>query len=125
MLCISVLLLIVLVHHGHIFNAQILDAHGKSLHGIILGMVFFVLAFGGFESATSLGIEAREARRTIPFALIGSVVVGLFLTVNAYVQVLGFQGTGQQLASQSSPLNTLADVGWGGTAWGHSPAVTR
>jgi amino acid transporter len=116
MLCISILLLIVLAHHGHIFSAQILDAHGASAHGIILGMVFFVLAFGGFESATSLGVEARESRRSIPFALIGSVVVvGLFLTVNAYVQVLGFQGTGQQLATQSSPLNTLADMV--GTPW--------
>lgn len=116
MFCISVLLIIVLVHHGHVFNGAVLGAHGSNVHGIILGMVFFVLAFGGFESATSLGVEAHEAKRTIPFALIASVVVvGLFLTVNAYVQVLGFQGTGQQLASQAAPLNTLADmagVGW-------------
>lgn len=116
MFCISILLIIVLAHHGHIFDSQILHAHGTNVHGIILGMVFFVLAFGGFESATSLGVEAHNARRTIPFALIGSVVVvGLFLTVNAYIQVLGFQGTGQQLATQSSPLNTLADIV--GTPW--------
>lgn len=116
MFCISVLLIIVLAHHGHVFSGAVLGAHGASFHGIILGMVFFVLAFGGFESATSLGVEAHEARRTIPFALIASVVVvGLFLMANAYVQVLGFQGTGQQLATQASPLNTLADmagVGW-------------
>jgi amino acid transporter len=116
MFCISVLLIVVMAHHGHIFNSQILDAHGASAHGIILGMVFFVLAFGGFESATSLGIEASEARRTIPFALITSViVVGLFLMVNAYIQVLGFAGTGQQLATQAAPLNTLADMA--GASW--------
>jgi amino acid transporter len=116
MFCISLLLVIVLVHHGHIFDARVLGARGTSVHGIVLGMVFFVLAFGGFESATSLGVEAHNARRTIPFALVGSVVVvGLFLTVNAYVQVLGFQGTGQQLVSQSSPLNALADIV--GTPW--------
>jgi amino acid transporter len=116
MFCISVLLIIVLVHHGHVFSGDVLGAHGSSFHGIILGMVFFVLAFGGFESATSLGTEANEAHRTIPFALIASVlVVGLFLTANAYIQVLGFQGTGQSLATQAAPLNTLADmagVGW-------------
>jgi amino acid transporter len=116
MLCISVLLIIVLAHHGHVFNGAVLGAHGTNVHGIILGMVFFVLAFGGFESATSLGVEAHEARRTIPFALITSVVmVGLFLSVNAYVQVLGFEGTGRQLASQASPLNALADMA--GAGW--------
>ncbi|MHB1571028.1 MAG: APC family permease [Solirubrobacteraceae bacterium] len=114
--CISLLLLLVLIHHGHIISSPILGLHGTNTHGIILGMVFFVLAFGGFESATSLGHEAHEARRTIPFALISSVVVvGVFLAVNAYVQVLGFQGTGQALVKQTAPLYALAKIA--GVTW--------
>ncbi len=109
MTAISILLLVVLLKHGHIFDSAQLKLHGASAHGVLVGMTFLVLAFGGFESATALGVEARRPRRAIPVALFGSIaVVGLFFVVNAYVQILGFEGTGLKIASQAVPLGTLA-----------------
>lgn len=110
MTAISILLVVVLVKHGHIFDSAQLKLHGSTAHGVLVGMTFLVLAFGGFEGAAALGVEARRPRRAIPVALIGSiVVVGLFFIVNAYVQILGFEGTGLKIANQAVPLGSLAD----------------
>lgn len=116
MIAISALLVVILVKHGHIFDSDQLQLKGSSVHGILLGTTFLVLAFGGFESATALGVEAREPRRAIPIALFGSVIfVGIFFVLNAYIQILGFQGSGLEVAEQAVPLGALADhygVGW-------------
>ena len=51
-----------------------------------------ILAFGGFEGSTVLGLEAKNPRRALRLAVIGSVVaVAVFFLLNAYVQVLGFE----------------------------------
>lgn len=116
MAAISALLVVVLVRHGHIIDPAQLRLHGASVHGVLIATTFVVFAFAGFESVTALGVEAKRPRRTIPLAMGGSVaVVGVFFVVNAYVQVLGFSGTGLRLASQAVPLGTLAahdGVGW-------------
>jgi amino acid transporter len=107
---ISLLLLIVLIKHGHVVDTSQLTFHGTSPHAILLGMTFVVLSYAGFDSAASLGIEAKNPRRAIPIALVGStVLVGVFYSANAYIQVLGFEGTGISAASQSVPLATLAN----------------
>ena len=116
MTAISILLVVVLAKHGHIFNSSKLELHGASAHGVLVGMTYLVLAFGGFESAAALGVEAKNPRRAVPIALLGSiVVVGLFFIINAYVQILGFEGSGLQIASQAVPLGTLA--GHYGVKW--------
>lgn len=108
MLAILVMLGVVLVSHGHVVDPAQISLHGTTAHGLLLGVVFLVLAYGSFEGSASLGIEARRPR-AIWVALIGSVVVvGIFFVVNAYIQVLGFEGTGMSLAAQSSPLSSLA-----------------
>jgi amino acid transporter len=110
MTAISVLLVVVLAKHGHIFDSSQLKLKGASVHGVLLSMTILVLAFGGFESAATLGVESRQPRRSIPLALLGSVaVVGVFFIVNAYVQILGFEGTGLKFAGETVPLGTLAD----------------
>src|SRR3954468_16830872 len=46
--------------------------------GVFKGMVFAILAFIGFEAAAPMGEEARDPRRTIPRAVVGSaVLIGL------------------------------------------------
>ncbi len=110
MAAITVLLVVVLAKHGDIFDSQQLKLEGATAHGILVAMTFIVLAFGGFESATALGFEARNPRRAIPLALMGSIaVVGVFFLVNAYIQILGFQGTGLNVADQAVPLGALSD----------------
>ncbi len=42
--------------------------------GVFKGMVFAILAFIGFEAAAPLGEEARNPRRTVPRAVVGSAI---------------------------------------------------
>ncbi|TML06021.1 MAG: APC family permease [Actinobacteria bacterium] len=59
-------------------------------NGVIRGMVFGILAFIGFEAAAPLGEEARNPRRTVPFAVVGSAVaIGLFYILCSYAWVFG------------------------------------
>ena len=120
MTAITALLIAVLAqHHGGVISHQILAGHGADVHGVILGALFFILGFGGFESAAALSGEARKPRRSVPLVVVASVlIVAVFFFLNAYVQVLGFQGTGSSLADQAFPLASLATayhVTWLGT----------
>jgi amino acid transporter len=110
-LAILVLLGIVLVHHGTVIDPSQLRLTGASPHAIFLGLVLAVYSFGGFESATALGQEARNPRRTIPLAVVASIViVGLFFMVNAYIQPLGFIGSKLSLVTSQAPLDDLAKL---------------
>ena len=61
---------------------------GLSFDGVTFGIVLGVLGFVGFESAASLGAEARNPHRTIPRAVLGSaVLVGVLYVFAAYPMV--------------------------------------
>jgi amino acid transporter len=109
MAAITALLITVLAkHHGGVVSQQILAGNGSNIHGVILGALFFILGFGGFESAAALSGEARTPRRSVPVVVVASaLIVAGFFVLNAYVQVLGFQGTGASLADQAFPLASL------------------
>jgi amino acid transporter len=116
MAAILVLLAIVLIKVPSIIDHDQLTLHGATAHGVILGMVFMILAFGGFEGSTVLGLEAKNPRRALRLAVIGSVlIVAVFFLLNAYVQVLGFESLKANLGTQAAPLSTLANhdnVSW-------------
>lgn len=88
---------------------------GVTPNGVLMGVLLVVFAFSGFESSTSLGHEAKDPLHTIPRSVIQSVVIsGLVFIFMAYVVVLGFKGTGLDLASTEAPLDELAKAnGWG------------
>jgi amino acid transporter len=87
-----------------------LDLEGVSADQIRLGLVLALFSFVGFESAASLGSEAKNPLKTIPRAVIRSaVLVGLFFIFASYVLVLGFHGEAQSLDKSSAPLHVLAD----------------
>lgn len=108
-LLISLVLAAILWRHGlHVDTAQF-HVHRSSLAGLRLGVILAVFSFVGFESATTLGTEAREPLRAIPRAVIGSALLaGLFFIVCSYTEVLGFAGTGQDLGSSAAPLRLLS-----------------
>ncbi len=107
---IVVLMVLVLVHHGTLFDADQLSLRGASLPGIGLGAVVAIFSLVGFESATSLGEEARDPLRTIPTAVIASVLVaGAFFVICAYAEVLGARGLPTPLDKLGTPLDALAD----------------
>ncbi len=107
---IVVLMALVLVHHGTLFDADQLSLRGATLPGIGLGAVVAIFSLVGFESATSLGEEARDPLRTIPTAVIASVLVaGAFFVICAYAEVLGARGLATPLDKLGTPLDALAD----------------
>ncbi|MBX4373292.1 amino acid permease, partial [Mycobacterium tuberculosis] len=57
--------------------------HGLSSIG--LGMIFGLLSFTGFEAAANLGEETKDAKKTIPRAIMVSVLmIGVLYVVSAY-----------------------------------------
>ena len=91
-----------------------LDAGQLKLTGVhvsALGpaLVLSIFSFVGFESATTLGAEARNPLRTIPRAVLQCAVLsGMFFILCSYSEVLGFHGVPTNLAETSSPLHLLA-----------------
>jgi amino acid transporter len=80
--------------------------------GLRLGLVLALFSFVGFESATTLGSEARNPFKAIPRAVIQSALLaGAFFTVCAYAEVLGFHAAGQDLGASQAPMRVLAGVG--------------
>jgi amino acid transporter len=81
--------------------------------GLLTAVVYTIFAFVGFESATTLGDEAREPRRTIPRAvMLTTLVVGVFYVIVSYAVAIGYGVSDknvQALASAGTPFNTLAD----------------
>src|SRR3954465_6747083 len=86
--------------------------------GVFKGMVFAILAFIGFEAAAPLGEEARNPRRNIPRAVVGSAIaIGIFYVFCAYAWVFGgwFRRFVEQ-ATGPDPWRNLGEVFWG-TGW--------
>jgi amino acid transporter len=66
-------------------------ASGDGIKGVALGGVFGILSFVGFESAAVLGEETRNARRNIPRAVFGAmVIIGVFYVVMMYALTAGY-----------------------------------
>lgn len=87
-----------------------LHLEGVTADQIRLGLVLALFSFVGFESAASLGSEAKDPLRTIPSAIIRSAIsVGLFFVFASYILVLGFHGNVETLDKSSAPLHVLAD----------------
>src|ERR1017187_5365479 len=104
---VSVIVIVVallLFRHGWHWDVDQLHLRGMSGSGLRLGLVLALFSFVGFESATTLGAEARNPLKTIPRAVIqSSVLAGAFFTVCAYAEVLGFHTAGQDLGASQAP----------------------
>lgn len=79
--------------------------------GITTGFVFAALSFVGFEGAATLSEEVRTPRRTVPRAILLSVIiVGLIYVFCIWAEVngLGIAATNELTASSTAPWNALA-----------------
>lgn len=102
----------VLARHGSHWDLSQVHLRGVTGSGMRLGVVLALFSFVGFESATTLGTEARNPLKTIPRAVLQSAVIGgIFFTVSAYTEVLGFGVAGQDLGTSDAPMHVLASVG--------------
>lgn len=113
---------IVLVHllagnapHGQTFDLSVFTVGGAGVSSVFLGVVFGFLSFAGFEAAATLGEEAREPKRDIPRAILGTAIFGgLFFVVVTAVEVMAY-GTGkagiEAFINSGSLIGDLAS-GW-------------
>jgi amino acid transporter len=94
---------------GQWIDRQQLTLQGAGPRAFSAGLVLAFLTMGGFESATTLGDEAKHAERAIPRAIMACVVpVGLLYLVMTYLLVGLGRRFGIALDQLEAPFDTLA-----------------
>jgi len=110
-LLILALAALVLAKRGFAPDVSQISLEGTSFSGVGLGVIAAIFSLVGFEAATAFGDEARDPLRSIPKAVIWSLLLtGLFFVVIAYVEVLGLAHHTPPLDQESAPLNDLAEL---------------
>lgn len=103
-------------YQGFTLDMSQVTLQGVTPGNIATGLVLVMFGFSGFESATSLGHEAKKPLTTIPKAVMGSVILaGIFFIVMTYVEVLAFNSMGTSIAKVEEPLGFLSrqlGMGW-------------
>jgi amino acid transporter len=106
---IVLVLAALLVRNGLHVDVPQAELHGVTGSGVRLGVVLALFSFVGFESATTLGHEAKNPLRTIPRAVIQSAALaGLFFLVCCYAETLGFRKLEQDLGASEAPFRALS-----------------
>ncbi len=106
---IVIVLLFLVVHFGLQLDLDQFRLKGAHLSSLGPALVLSIFSFVGFESATTLGAEARNPLRTIPRAVLQcGLFAGMFFMLCAYSEVLGFRGESGKLSETTSPLHILA-----------------
>jgi amino acid transporter len=107
--CIVALACVILFKHGFPTDTAQLRVQGMTLHDLSLALVITVFSLVGFESATTLGGEARKPLINIPRAVVVSLLItGAFMVFMSYVEVFGASQTHSNLANLSAPLTFLS-----------------
>jgi len=100
-----------LFKHGFTVDTAQIKLQGVHVHGMGLAIVACIFSLVGFESATALGGEAKNPLRTVPKAVIWSLIAtGLFFVFMSYVEVSGTRHYGTPLSGIAAPLNTLSEI---------------
>ncbi len=106
---IALLCMIIWAHHGFALDISQLTLQGVTPGSVATGLVLVMFSFSGFESATSLGDEAKNPLKTIPKALMSSTILaGLFFIGTTYVEMLGFSDAGISITKTEAPLGFLS-----------------
>ncbi|WP_327692491.1 APC family permease [Streptomyces sp. NBC_00459] len=87
--------------------------------GIAFSVIYGVLLFTGFESAANLAEETAEPKRSIPRAVMISLIASaVFFLLGCYAQIAGFHFSVDAVAKNAgAPLVALASPGAFGATW--------
>ena len=92
----------------------------SNAHGLFLGVVFAIFAITGWDAAAPIAEESRDPKRTVPRAVMGSIIImGVFLVLVSWGQTSGW-GTTKLTSFASSaqlPAFVLGQRFWGGAWW--------
>ncbi len=109
---IGVVLLLILFFFlgpGELIDSSQLFLENITLPGFGLGLTLAFLSFGGFESAATLGHEAKLPHKTVPRVILYSVLLtGPFFVFTSYAMVAAFRDHTPSLDKMEAPLNNLA-----------------
>jgi amino acid transporter len=106
---ILIVLAVMPIRFGLHLDLDQLRLKGVSISALGPALVLSMLSFVGFESATTLGGEARNPLRTIPRVVLQCAILsGVFFMLCSYSEVLGFRGEPGKLSDSTSPLHLLA-----------------
>jgi amino acid transporter len=105
----AIIVAVAMIRGGTWVDRPQLTLQGLGPRSFSAGLVLAFLTMGGFESATTLGEEARHAKTVIPRAILGCVVpVGLlYLGITYFLVGLG-RKFGLALDQLEAPFDTLA-----------------
>jgi amino acid transporter len=107
---ILLLALLALAKTGVVDTAQWHPAAEHGLKDIGLGVVVAIFSLVGFECATAFGEEARSPLRTIPRAVIASLLLtGAFFVFITYVETHALANNMPPLDKLDAPLSTLSE----------------
>jgi len=106
---IVMLAILALGKTGFVDHAQLHPVAGHGLKDIGLGVVVAIFSLVGFECATAFGEEARTPLKTIPRAVIASLMLtGAFFVFITYVETHALAGNTPTLDQLDAPLTTLS-----------------
>ncbi len=109
--CILALAAVVLFRHGISIDTSQVKLKGVSLRGMDFAIVICIFSLVGFESATTLGSEAKQPLRNVPRAVICSLLItGAFMVLMSYVEVFAAHRAGLSLGSLATPLSTISSA---------------
>jgi amino acid transporter len=107
-LILSLGLMVMLKRHSLVDAAQF-DFGNMNFAGLKAGLILAIFSFVGYESATTLGEEAKNPHVSIPRSvLLSALISGTFFMLTAYIAVMGFEGLHGSLADSTAPFNDLA-----------------
>ncbi len=108
---IVLVLAVMPIRFGLHIDLDQLHLKGASFSSLGPALVLSMFSFVGFESATTLGGEARNPLHTIPRAVLQcAILAGVFFMLCSYSEVLGFRGESGKLSESTSPLHHLAEI---------------
>ena len=111
MALILILCAIVLSQHHFVVDTAQFDVSKLPWSSVGLGVVVAIFSLVGFECATAFGDEAKNPLKTIPNAVMLSLIIsGAFFVFVTYVMVMGVRGYSTPLDQLDTPLNTLATL---------------
>jgi len=111
MLLILLLGAYIMFHKGSFIDPDQFSLKGMDFNGFKGGLILAIFSYVGYESATTLGEEAKSPLKNIPRSVIlSALIAGLFFMVTSYIAVLGFKGMKTGLGASSAPFNDLADA---------------
>jgi amino acid transporter len=107
---IVLLAFLALAKTGVADSSQWHPAAGHGLKDIGLGVVVAIFSLVGFECATAFGEESKEPLKTIPRAVIASLVLtGIFFVFITYVETHALANNVPTLDKLDAPLTTLSE----------------